>query len=150
MGKGSPLLPRCSSQNAAPCPGLMHSVLGWILPQYSTNPGTDREEAEEKAGFEGFFFSFFSPAPTTLYGLVLQKPKHLPCSTCFCWGWDKLQGTQSDGRRYVCKCMVACVHECLHAWVWCTLGVCYQYWGGRGRCGVWLCVLAENGGIQKL
>lgn len=30
------------------------------------------------------------------------------------------------------------------------LGVYYQYWGGGGHSGAWLCVLAENGGIQKL
>lgn len=30
------------------------------------------------------------------------------------------------------------------------LGVYYQYWGGGGPSGAWLCVLAENGGIQKL
>lgn len=95
------------------------------------------------------FSAHFSPLLSTLHGLVLQKPKHLPCSTCFCWGWGKLQG---DSVRwwgvYVCKCMVACVHECSHAWIWCAPGCLLPVLGeGRGHNGVWLWVLSENVGI---
>lgn len=39
----------------------------------------------------------FHPAPTMLHWLAPQGLKHLPCSMCFVWVWDKLQGTKSDG-----------------------------------------------------
>lgn len=32
---------------------------------------------------------------------------------------------------YVCKCMVACVHECSHAWVWCASGCLLPVLGGE-------------------
>lgn len=87
LGKGNPLLPRCSPQDAASSCRLNASVL------VSTNPGADKLKAEEKANLFIFFLfnSFFTLAPTTLHCLGPQK--HLPCSTCFFGGWDKLQGT---------------------------------------------------------
>lgn len=81
LGMGNPLLPKCPSQDAAPSTGLM--PLFWAGSCPSTLPileQTDRKQ-RRKLGFEGFFCSFFPPSPTTLHGSVLQKPKHLPCST---------------------------------------------------------------------
>lgn len=147
---GNRLLPRYPPQDAAPCKGIMH--LSWAGSCPSTLPILEQADRKQrrKLDFEGFFCSFSLLALATLHGLVLQQPKHLPCSTCFCWSWDKLQGTQMVG-AYICKCMVACVHECSHAWVWCAPGCLLPVLGGgRGHSGAWLCVLAENGGIQKL
>lgn len=129
LRKGNPLLPRCLSQDAAPCTGLVH--LSWAGSCPSTVPileQTDRKQ-RRKLGFEGFFCSLPPPPPQHCMDVFLQKPKHLPCSTRFCWGWDELQG-DSDGGS-VCKCMVACVHECSLAWVWCAPGCLLSVLGGK-------------------
>lgn len=148
LGKGNPLLPRCPCQYAARCTGLMHSVLGCP----STLPILEQIDRKQrrKLGLRVFSCSFFLLPPQHCMDLSYRSQSFPAVHASVragisCGGLSQMVGV------YVCKCMVACVHECSHAWVWCALGCLLPVLsGGVGHSGAWLCVLAENGGMQKL